>query len=115
MTGRPDLDALLPLSPTVFHVLVAVAREPRHGYAIAQEVEELTEGRVTMGPGTLYGSLKRMSDAGLISEVDNPGEPGGHAGRRRYYGMTTLGEKALRAESARLSRAVGVARERMGT
>lgn len=115
MTGRPDLDALLPLTPTVFHVLVALASEPRHGYAIAREVEELTEGRITMGPGTLYGSLQRMTDHGLIVEAENPGDEGLHAERRRYYRMTPLGQAALRAESERLLRAVSVAQERMGT
>lgn len=115
MTGRPELDVLLPLTPTVFHVLVALASEVRHGYAIAREVEELTEGRITMGPGTLYGSLQRMSDAGLIAEAENPGEGGRHAGRRRYYTITPLGSAALRAESERLARAVSVVQERMGT
>jgi DNA-binding PadR family transcriptional regulator len=116
MTGpRPDLDTLLPLTPTVFHVLVALASEPRHGYAIAREVENITDGRITMGPGTLYGSLQRMAERGLIVEADNPGEGGQHAERRRYYRITPLGSEALRAESERLARAVDVVRERMGT
>jgi DNA-binding PadR family transcriptional regulator len=115
MSARPDLDRVLPLTPTVFHVLVALAREPRHGYAIAQEVESLTEGRISMGPGTLYGSLQRMSDSGLIAEAENPGDQGRHAERRRYYRITPLGETALRAESERILRAVAVAQERMGT
>ena len=114
MTGRPELDRLLPLSPTVFHVLVALASEARHGYAVAREVEDLTGGRITMGPGTLYGSLQRMLDAGLIDEADNPGEGGGHAERRRYYRISSLGRAALQAESERLMRAVDVARERLG-
>lgn len=114
MTGRPELDALLPLTPAVFHVLVALASEPRHGYAIAREVEELTGGRITMGPGTLYGSLQRMTESGLIAEADNPGEDGRHADRRRYYRITPLGSDALRAESERLTRAVSVAQERLG-
>jgi DNA-binding PadR family transcriptional regulator len=114
MTGRPELDALLPLTPTVFHVLVALASEPRHGYAVAREVEELTDGRITMGPGTLYGSLQRMTESGLIEEADNPGDGGLHADRRRYYRITPLGGAALRVESERLLRALAVARERMG-
>ena len=109
-----SLDAILPLTPTVFHVLVALAAEPKHGYAIAREVEELTEGRVVMGPGTLYGSLQRMSDAGLIEEAQNPGDDTQHAGRRRYYAATPLGTAALRAESQRMVRALDVVRERMG-
>lgn len=113
--GSPgNLNDLLPLTATVFHVLVAVASGPRHGYAVAQEVEELTDGRIVMGPGTLYGSLRRMQDAGLLAETENPGEEGQHAGRRRYYEMTPLGSEALRAESERLSRALAVAQERLG-
>jgi DNA-binding PadR family transcriptional regulator len=95
-------------------VLVALAHEPRHGYAIAREVEELTDGRISMGPGTLYGSLQRMSERGLIAESPNPGEDGLHAERRRYYRITPLGEAALHAEAGRLSRAVALVRERTG-
>lgn len=115
MTTAFDLDSVLPLSPTAFHVLVAMAHGPKHGYAIAQEVEALTDGRIVMGPGTLYGSLQRMVAAELIEEAENPGEDGLHAGRRRYYRMTPLGSAALRAESERLLRAVNVAQERLGT
>ncbi|MEQ9398522.1 MAG: PadR family transcriptional regulator [Longimicrobiales bacterium] len=109
-----DLDAVLPLTPTVFHVLVALAKGPGHGYAVAQEVEDLTDGRIVMGPGTLYGSLQRMQDLGLIVETENPGDDGLHVQRRRYYRMTALGSSALRAESERLLRAVNVARARLG-
>jgi len=112
---HPDLENVLPLSPTAFHVLVAVAQGPKHGYAIAQEVEELTAGRIVMGPGTLYGSLRRLVASELIEETDNPGEEGLHAGRRRYYRITPLGATALRSESERLLRAVNVAQERLGT
>ena len=115
MTGRPELDRMLPLSPTVFHVLVALASEARHGYAVAREVEDLTDGRITMGPGTLYGSLQRMLDGGLIGEAENPGDGGRHAERRRYYSITPLGRAALRAESERMLRALDVTRERLGT
>lgn len=108
------LDDVLPLTPTVFHMLVALAGGPRHGYAMAQEVEELSEGRMVMGPGTLYGSLSRMQDQGLIQEAENPGEDGLHADRRRYYRITPLGSEALRLESARLMRAATVARQRLG-
>ena len=115
MTDERQLDDVLPLSPTAFHVLVAMADAPRHGYAIAQEVEELTGGRILMGPGTLYGSLQRMTAAGLIEEAANPGDDGLHAKRRRYYRMTPLGSEALRSESERLLRAANVAQERLGT
>jgi DNA-binding PadR family transcriptional regulator len=109
-----DLDTILPLTPTVFHVLVALAAEAKHGYAIAREVEELTEGHVVMGPGTLYGSLQRMTEAGLIKEAENPCDRAQHAARRRYYATTPLGQAALRAESERMVRALAVVRERMG-
>ena len=114
MSSTYELDALLPLPPVAFHVLVAMAEGPRHGYAIAQDVEELTDGRIVMGPGTLYGSLQRMTAAGLIEEAENPGEDGLHASERRYYRMTPLGSTALRAESERLLRAANVAQERLG-
>ncbi len=115
MSAPGELDAVLPLSPTTYHMLVAMADGPRHGYAIAQEVEELTDGRIVLGPGTLYGSLQRMVAAELIEESENPGDDGLHASRRRYYRMTPLGSAALRAESERLLRTVRVARERLGT
>ncbi len=114
MASPDQLEAVLPLTPTVFHVLVALASGPRHGYAMAQEVEELSDGRIVMGPGTLYGSLQRMQDLGLIEEAENPGEDGLHAQRRRYYSMTPLGSLALRTESERLLRAVNVAQARLG-
>lgn len=115
MTDRSELDKLLPLTPTAFHVLGVLAGGPRHGYGVAQEVEELTEGRIVMGPGTLYGTLQRMLGSALTEEAENPGEQGLHAQRRRYYEMTPLGSAALRAESTRLLRAVAVAQERLGT
>lgn len=114
MTGPRSLNDVLPLTPTVFHVLVALAGGPRHGYGVAQEVEELTEGRIVMGPGTLYGSLQRMQESGLIEETANPGDEGLHAPRRRYYRMTPLGSEALRAESDRLMRAASLAQARLG-
>jgi len=114
MTYDDGLERVLPLTPTVFHVLVALAEGPHHGYAIAREVDDLTDGRIVMGPGTLYGSLQRMQEAGLIEETENPGEDGLHADRRRYYRMTLLGSAALRSESERLLRAASVARGRLG-
>lgn len=105
---------LLPLTPTVFHMLVALSAGPAHGYAIAQEVEELTRGQLVLGPGTLYGSLQRMVASDLIQEAPNPGEDSLHAERRRYYKITGLGSAALRAEAERLARAVDAVRERLG-
>ena len=114
MGHEPTLDSILPLSSTTFHVLVSLADGPRHGYGIAQEVEELSGGTVVMGPGTLYGTLKRMVGKDLIAEADNPGDEGLHTERRRYYRMTALGRSALSAESERLLHAARVAQERLG-
>ena len=108
------LEDVLPLSPASFHILVSLAEGPRHGYGVAQEVEELTDGRLVLGPGTLYGTLTRMLGKGLVDEAENPGDTGLHAQRRRYYRITPLGSEALRAESARLLRAASLAQERLG-
>ena len=115
MTDDAELDGLLPLPQTAFHVLVSISSGPKHGYGVAREVEELTDGRIVMGPGTLYGSLQRLSGSGLIEETANPGEEGLHAERRRYYRMTPLGSAALRAESSRLLRVANLAQERLGS
>ena len=109
MPRAPDPDALLPLTPAVLHILLALAgagRGGRHGYAVAQDVETLTEGAVRMGPGTLYGSLQRMLAAGLIDETaaDDAG--------RRYYRTTAFGDRVLARELARLDRVVTHARAR---
>lgn len=114
MSPDHELDEVLPLSPIAFHVLVALAQGPRHGYGIAQEVEELTEGRIVMGPGTLYGSLQRLTQSALICEAENPGDEGLHAKRRRYYRMTALGSAALAAESTRMLRTARLAQDRLG-
>lgn len=106
----------LPLTPVVFHMLVALSAGARHGYAIAQEVETMTEGVIRLGPGTLYGSLQRLVDSGLIRETEAPEEPPDARGeRRRYYEITAAGRRALRADTERLAKAVRVARARMGS
>ncbi|MGZ3716649.1 MAG: PadR family transcriptional regulator, partial [Ktedonobacterales bacterium] len=81
---RRDPAALLPLTPTVFHILLALADGEKHGYAIMKEVESQTEGRIKMGPGTLYGSIKRMLSAGLIQETADRPDPELDNERRRY-------------------------------
>ncbi len=100
---------LLPLTPAVLHILLALADGEQHGYAVGQAVEELTDGTVRMGPGTLYGSISRMVSSGLIEES----KPRGRASddeRRRFYRMTALGRRVLEAELDRLARVVAVAR-----
>ena len=98
-------EALLPLTPTVLHILLAVAESPRHGYAIMQEVNDSSEGRVGLGPGTLYGAIRRMVDAGLLR---NAAAPGGRQEdpRRRHYRITALGRRAMLAEVARMEQLV---------
>lgn len=106
---RRDPSAPLPLSEPVFHILLALTREPRHGYAIMQEVEERTEGRVRLGPGTLYGAIKRLRERGLLEEADAAAERDEDE-RRRYYRLTPYGREVAAREAARLERLVEAAR-----
>lgn len=105
-TSPPDL---LPLTPAVFHILLALADEERHGYAIMKEVERATEGQFQLGPGTLYGSIKRMLDMGLIEETDDRPDPVLDDQRRRYYHMSSFGAKVLKAELQRLENLLAIA------
>lgn len=107
-----DPASFLPLSPAVFHILLALAADERHGYAIMREVEQLSGGSVKMGPGTLYGSIKRMIDGGLIEESGERPDPALDDQRRRYYRLTHIGGLVARAEADRLSRLVTTARQR---
>ena len=99
-----------PLSPPVFHILLALSERALHGLGIAERVEAVTDGAVELGPGTLYRSLKEMTRGGLIREVDAP-EPGADP-RRRYYALTPRGRRVAEEEAERLERIVGVARAR---
>ncbi|MCB0109363.1 MAG: helix-turn-helix transcriptional regulator [Caldilineaceae bacterium] len=100
----------LPLSPAVFHILLALADEERHGYGIMQEVERRTNGAVQLGPGTLYGAIKRLLANQLIEEIDERPDPELNDERRRYYRLTDFGVKVLSAEAARLNEMVRQAR-----
>ena len=101
-----------PLTPAVFHILVALAEGERHGYAIMQDVLETTEGRIRMGPGTLYGTLKRLLEAGLIAEAGDRPDPEPGEERRRYYRLTAQGSRAATAETHRLNQIVRAASRR---
>ena len=102
---------LLPLTPAVFNILLALADGEKHGYGIMLEVEANTKGQVFMGPGTLYGSIKRMLQAGLIEESYERVDPGMDDPRRRsYYRLTGLGKRTLRMEAERLASQVQIAR-----
>jgi DNA-binding PadR family transcriptional regulator len=99
-----------PLTPAVLHILLALSRGDRHGYGIMKEVESDSQGRVKMGPGTLYGSLGRMIDAGLIRESDKKVDPAMDDERRVYYRLTPAGRRSLAAELARYRSVVSIAR-----
>jgi DNA-binding PadR family transcriptional regulator len=101
-----------PLTPAVFHILLALADGEKHGYAIMKDVEQQTAGRVKMGPGTLYGSIKRMLAAQLIEEAAERPDPDLDDERRRYYRLSGLGRRVVSAESQRLTQAVKVARQK---
>ena len=101
-----------PLTPAVFHILLALSNGERHGYGIMKQVETDSQGKVSMGPGTLYGSLKRMLDAGLVRERDKRVDPEMDDERRIYYQITGVGVKALEAELERYQRIVTIAEQR---
>ena len=109
--GRP-LDDTLPLTPPVFHILVALSEGERHGYAIMRQVAADTDGSLQLGPGTLYGCLQRMLKAGLVEESDWRPDPQLDDERRRYYRITQLGNRVVRAEARRLAAAVAAAQAR---
>jgi DNA-binding PadR family transcriptional regulator len=96
-----------PLTPAVFHVLLALSGGKLHGYAIAKEVGRQTDGNVRMGPGTLYGTLQRLLDQGWVAVSETPGEVDE---RRRYYRTTGLGRRALEEEVRRMDALVRTAR-----
>ena len=99
-----------PLTPAVFHILLSLADGEKHGYAIMREVEERTGGSLVMGPGTLYGTLKRMLEAGIVEESGERPDPAIDDQRRRYYRMTRHGHRAATQEAARLEALVRAAR-----
>ena len=108
-SGRDAVLSCLPLTPAVFDILLSLADEDRHGYAIAREIEGRTGGRVRFGPGTLYGTLTRMLDAGFVEECDGPPSQEPSADRRRYYRLTSFGRNVARAEARRLAELVRAA------
>jgi DNA-binding PadR family transcriptional regulator len=109
----PAVEGRLPLTPVVFEILLALAEDARHGYAIMQEVEHRSEGRINLHPGTLYRALGRLLDEGMIEELSEA--PAGsaddpHGQRRRYYRLTRLGRAVAEAEARRLASQVSAAR-----
>ncbi len=105
-------EGLLPLTPAVFHILLALVDGQKHGYAIMQEVEARTAGAMRLGPGTLYGSIQRMLKDGLIVEVEARAQPIHGEERRRYYRLTGFGQRVLQAEARRLEQLVHLAQSK---
>ena len=103
---------LLPLTPAVFNILLALADGDKHGYGIMLEIEAANHGEVQMGPGTLYGSIKRMLKAGLIEESDERRDLELDDQRRRYYRVTGLGRRTLEADLQRLAAQLNIARRK---
>src|ERR1041385_8712449 len=107
---QDDIDSLLPLPPATFHILMAVADEDRHGSAIIQDIASRTDGRLQMSAGTLYRSIQRMQEQGLIIETRERPAPEEDDERRRYYRITSFGLAVARAEARRLMQLVKLAR-----
>ena len=99
-----------PLSPQVFHILVALADRDQHGYGIMQDVAERTSGKLRLSAGTMYGSIKRLLEQGLIVELRENQRPAEDDERRRYYHLTPLGRKAAMTEAARMAELIEQAR-----
>jgi DNA-binding PadR family transcriptional regulator len=114
---NPSPETFLPLKPNWFHILVSLVDQEQHGYGIMQEVLERTNSKVHLWPATLYGSLKRLIDAGLIEESEARPSPELDDARRRYYRLTKLGRRVIAAESERLQdlvRILHIKHERKG-
>jgi DNA-binding PadR family transcriptional regulator len=105
-------EKLLPLTSSVFHILLALSDGDLHGYGIMQEVKDHTGGQIRLGPGTLYGAIKRLVGSGLIVEADERPDPELDDERRRYYRLTNYGRQVLKAEVQRISKMVSVAQRK---
>ena len=106
---RPDIDAMLPLQPAAFHILLALSAGEAHGYGIIHAVEAHTNGSLRLSPGTLYRTIQRLLDDGLIDEPRRLPSPGDDP-RRRYYRITRFGLAVVRAEAQRLTELVRLAK-----
>ena len=110
-TDDPSPEAMLPLSAAAFHIVVALADGDRHGYSIMRDVSERTNGALKLNPGTLYTTIKRLLADGLIQEQEDRPDPEHDDERRRYYRLTHFGRRVAKAEAARLSQILQMARE----
>ena len=107
-----DLQHLLPLTPAVFFILFALADGEKHGYAIMQSVSRISDDQLRMGPGTLYTTIQRLLDLGLIEETESVGGQSDHENRRRYYKLTRTGKAVLAADLSRMESVVRLARDK---
>jgi len=107
-----DLQHLLPLTPAVFFILFALADGGKHGYAIMQSVSRISDNQFRMGPGTLYTTIQRLLDLGLIKETEGTGGQSDHENRRRYYKLTRTGKAILAADLNRMESVVRLARDK---
>jgi DNA-binding PadR family transcriptional regulator len=107
-----DLQHLLPLTPAVFFILFALADGEKHGYAIMQTVSRISDNQFRMGPGTLYTTIQRLLDLGLIEETENAGGQSDRESRRRYYKLTRTGKALLAADLSRMESVVRLARNK---
>ncbi len=110
MAEKEPIDTLLPLQPTSFHILLSLAEEDRHGYAIIQDVAGRTNGEIKLSAGTLYRSIQRLQEQGLIVESKTRPAPEDDDERRRYYRITALGKAVAQAEVRRLHDLLRMAR-----
>ncbi len=109
-TDQKSVETFLPLTPAVFHIMLALGDGEAHGYAIMQDVSQRSGGTLRLGPGTLYGAIGRMLEDGLIEECEERPDPEMDDSRRRYYRLTTLGGGVLAAETKRMADLVRAAR-----
>jgi DNA-binding PadR family transcriptional regulator len=110
--SQPPADDHAPgsLTPAALHILLALADRERHGLGIAEDIESFTNGRIALGPGTLYGALKRLLDLGLVEDTESRPKGDADDPRRRYYRITPRGRRALEAETRDLANVLNVAR-----
>lgn len=109
---QPDPQSFLPLMPAAFHILMALADEEKHGYAIMREIAASTENKIRLGPATLYSSIRRLVENGLIIESSHRGHSEADDQRRRYYRLTELGRRVAEAEATRMAELVRTARSK---
>ncbi len=112
MNQNLNPEEMLPLTPAVFHILLALVDVERHGYAIMQSVAEATDGQIKMGPGTLYGTLKRLLESKMVEETGERPDPELDDERRRYYRLTAFGRRVIEAEVLRYAKIVKLARSK---